>query len=335
MELLKKNPTVDSYKGLIHITSAKIITFNKQRSGIAGRLLIEDYEKRPKNFKPTEEFNQTLSALEKQLAKVFEVVTIFNKRKGFVWLLLTPPVVKAIDLLLQFRKHHNIKASIQEENKFVFPVVSNRIKSLKSIRGDKCVTECVALCGLKRPELLSSRKMRKYTATVIQYMALPENQMSWVTKHLGHSLGVHLQHYRQHETALEITKISKMMFAVDHGCLLKFQNKTLDDITLEDIPLDNFLEEDNGTDDETDELNNLCEQNTEEVQTSDSARRGKRRPLLKATENIPDIPLDKVLEEETGKDDKTDELNNVCEQNTERKKFKPRIQHAGERGGPL
>nr|XP_018897196.1 PREDICTED: uncharacterized protein LOC109030598 [Bemisia tabaci] len=231
----EQNPSKETYRQLIYVCSAKLTTFNKQRSGIAGRLLLSDWKARPKEVHATDEFLQTLSSLEKRLCKVYQVVQVDNKRKGHVWLIVPTTLVKGIEMLVEYRCHEEITKFINPENPFVFPIVDGN--SLNSIRGDKCVTYLLKQTNIKRPELLSARAMRKYTATVIQYLNLPKNQMSWVTKHLGHNLDVHLTYYRQHETALEIAKVSKLLLAIDSGNLVQFKGKNLDDITLDEIPL--------------------------------------------------------------------------------------------------
>ena len=77
--------------------------------------------------------------------------------------------------------------------------------------------------------------MRKYLATVIQVMALPRYQHQWVAQHLGHTEAVHEKFYRQSLDSVEVAKISKLMFLVDHCKMNQVQGMDLDNI-------DTFLE---------------------------------------------------------------------------------------------
>lgn len=79
--------------------------------------------------------------------------------------------------------------------------------------------------------------MRKYLATVIQVMALPKYQLNWVAEHLGHSREVHDKYYKQSLDSVEIAKISKLMFLVDHCKMNAVQGMNLDNV-------DTFLEND-------------------------------------------------------------------------------------------
>jgi len=61
---------------------------------------------------------------------------------------------------------------------------------------------------------------------------LDGTELSWLTRHLGHSRAVHFQYYRGQEQAIELTKIAKLLFAVEKGSMDKFRGRTLDEIDL-------------------------------------------------------------------------------------------------------
>ncbi len=62
-------------------------------------------------------------------------------------------------------------------------------------------------------------------------MDLNENQMQWVTNHLGHNMEVHKIHYRLTKTFIEWGQIAKLLLIQDGG--VAAANRSLEDITFE------------------------------------------------------------------------------------------------------
>ena len=54
-------------------------------------------------------------------------------------------------------------------------------------------------------------------ATVIQIMALSNEELDWVARHLGHDITVHREFYRLQESTLELAKVSKLLIAAEKG----------------------------------------------------------------------------------------------------------------------
>lgn len=69
---------------------------------------------------------------------------------------------------------------------------------------------------------------------------LNAHQIEWVINHLGHTLDVHKQHYRNTSNEIERTQIAKLLLIQDHGLANRFANVALEDIQLEGKWL-NFL----------------------------------------------------------------------------------------------
>ena len=75
-------------------------------------------------------------------------------------------------------------------------------------------------------------------------MNLAEVEMDWLSRHLVHDICVH----RQHESIVELAKISKILFASENGMIHKYKEQTL-----EDIPAENLLSEGDNSDFEPEE----------------------------------------------------------------------------------
>lgn len=74
-------------------------------------------------------------------------------------------------------------------------------------------------------------------ATAVQMMALPKYQLEWVAAHLGHTMDIHKNVYRQQIDSVELSKITKLMFLVDHGKMGDVAGLNLDEV-------DEFLKKD-------------------------------------------------------------------------------------------
>jgi hypothetical protein len=53
------------------------------------------------------------------------------------------------------------------------------------------------MVNVDNAETITCTLVRKYTATVSQLLTLEENQLEWLCNHMGHSIQVHRQFYRQ------------------------------------------------------------------------------------------------------------------------------------------
>lgn len=66
-----------------------------------------------------------------------------------------------------------------------------------------------------------------------QVVNLTENESDWLARHLGHNIRVHRDFYRLQESAVELTKVSRLLLAVDSGKIKQFSGQKLDDITVD------------------------------------------------------------------------------------------------------
>ena len=57
---------------------------------------------------------------------------------------------------------------------------------------------------------------------------MTESELTWVTNHLGHTKDIHKGWYRQEDSTIELTKIAKVLIAIDNGDSRDVQNKKID-----------------------------------------------------------------------------------------------------------
>ncbi|KAF5307229.1 hypothetical protein FQR65_LT18439 [Abscondita terminalis] len=214
------------------VVLCRVILFNKRRSGEAARMTMENFNLRPSwSQQCTEEFKNSLSPLETKLANELTVVNIIGKRNRIVPVLLTEDMKSFIELLIELRP----KGSISPDNPYVF-ARSEASKLNLPVRGSDCLREACRNASLTSAENINGTKLRKYIATVCQVFNLKENECDWLARHLGHDIRVHRDFYRMHESAIELTKVSRLLLAVDRGEVAKFAGKDLNDINIEDLP---------------------------------------------------------------------------------------------------
>lgn len=71
------------------------------------------------------------------------------------------------------------------------------------------------------------------TATLSQVLNLTNTELHQLADFLGHDIRVHRQFYRLPEGTLQLAKISKVLMALEQGCLAEFKGKSLDDISID------------------------------------------------------------------------------------------------------
>ena len=226
IETMKSTPTEENFFNLSKITLCKLIIFNKRRGGEVSRITVRDFIDRSGwQSSKNEDIFASLSNLEKKLSERLALIKVRGKRGRHVPILLTPEAVQAMDLLVQDRKNIGF---IKQENHYFF---AN--KGSKYFRGCDVLHEIIARVELKNPSAITSTNLRKYVATVTQIISLEKEELEWVADHLGHDIEVHREFYRLQESTLEVSKVSKLLLAIDNGCVHELAGKKLSDITMD------------------------------------------------------------------------------------------------------
>ncbi|KAL7846096.1 hypothetical protein AOLI_G00242880 [Acnodon oligacanthus] len=224
-ENLKKAPSPQSYAKLAKTTLARIIVFNRRRAGEVSKMQLKSFQERDKTLLH-EDVAAGLSPFEQKLCSHFCRVEIKGKRGRKVAVLLTPDMVDALTLLVSKRK----ACGVQDANCFLF----SRPSCQSHYRGQDCLRLYAMHCGAQNPEHLRSTHLRKHVATLSQILNLKNSELDQVADFLGHDIRVHREYYRLPEATTQLAKISKLLLAMEKGCLPDLQGKSLDDIEIED-----------------------------------------------------------------------------------------------------
>ena len=164
-----------------------------------------------------------LTEAERHLADRLKVVYITGKRRRKVPILFTGETVAAVSCIVRKREI----GGVCQNNKCVF--ARQFQDSLNHLDGWQTVKSVASKASLAKPELITSTRIRKELATTLQLLDMNEVELTWVSNHLGHSVHVHKQWYRQEESTVELTKVAKVLIAKDDG--VNFLNKRMADIT--------------------------------------------------------------------------------------------------------
>lgn len=132
-------------------------------------------------------------------------------------------------------------------------------------------------------------------------MNLAEVEQDWLARHLGHDIRIHREFYRQHESIIELSKISKILIASENGLTHKYKGKTV-----EDIPAEDLLSADENSDDEQDEQENDEDKDNESSNEKQSLSK-RKRSSPEETKKKPKTDKKYLLPEEDDSDFKPDE----------------------------
>ena len=205
------DPGLESGRKLAEALLSQLIVFNKRRGGEASRMLVKNYRDSVKNFEETNFEGEIFCSLkedEQFMARTHILIWVVGKCGTHVPVLLTLQMKQKIDALLDNR----IKTFIPDDNPYVFglPRCQTHLKSWDVLR---------RFCQEFQTNRITSTGLRKYLATTAQVMDLSDQEVGWLSKHLGHTVQVHRRHYRHHVGTIEVGKITKILHSSQQGTL--------------------------------------------------------------------------------------------------------------------
>ena len=160
--------------------------------------------------------DQLVDPIERKLAERLQITYVEGKKKkqakkALVPILFTAEMVRGIRILV------NERSNIDDSNKSAFAAALKGWDTLQAITKQ--------ISTLQRPQLITPTRMRKHLATVLQLLDLTDGEVS---NHMGHTKDTHLSWNRKEDSTIELTKMAKILTAVDEGKSL--QNKKVDNV---------------------------------------------------------------------------------------------------------
>ena len=143
---------------------------------------------------------------------------------------MTKLLLDAVTLIIRLRKD----VGVHKDNLYVFGALTKDAKT--PLRGTDAMRNILKdVPDLHYPERIRTRELRKLFCTLMQLGELNDEGIQWVADHLGHSVDVHKEFYRLHDSSIELTKVARLLLSVDEGNAKKFNGRRLSEITIEGL----------------------------------------------------------------------------------------------------
>lgn len=225
-DMANKHTNHQCWAEMCKLIIARLLLLNGRRGSEPSKLTIDIWTKAKEGkWVNNEEIESIENKEDKDIAKNLILCYITGKRQRKVPMIIPKEITPSIDMLISKRSYFNISPS----NPYVFAVP----KTLQTYKGWHCLDEISRAAQVKRPDLITSTKLRKTVATSIQHLDMSEAEIRWMADHLGHSMEVHKKHYRLSEGTVEVTKVAKILMACEQGNLQTFRNRKAEEITLQ------------------------------------------------------------------------------------------------------
>ncbi|XP_071339879.1 uncharacterized protein [Trachinotus anak] len=168
---LRDSPSAENYAVLAKVILARTIIFNRRKPGEISTIQIATFMSRKKS-NVLDDMDVSVSDLERTMCGLFSRVDIRGNCGRMVPVLLKPSFVSAMELLVKTRE----SCGVPSENPFLF----GRPSALSAYKGSECIQQYVKECGAENPEALTSRKIRKHYATMLQMLNLDEDEANQI-----------------------------------------------------------------------------------------------------------------------------------------------------------
>ncbi|XP_015111517.1 uncharacterized protein LOC107037467 [Diachasma alloeum] len=118
---------------------------------------------------------------------------------------------------------------VPEDNKYLFA----HHGSQRWVRSDLVIRQFAQKCKIQNPEHMSSNKLRKQIATVMQILNLKPDETDQFAQFMGHTVKTHEEFYKLPQDVYRTAKVSKLLILMDKGEGHKHQGKSLSEIYID------------------------------------------------------------------------------------------------------
>lgn len=161
------------------------IVLNRKRIGDVQYIKLDEYTKNATSVSQEECLN-ILTDSEKELSKHFKRIISIGKGSRSVPILFSKKNQEYIEMMISTRKKTSF---VSQENQFLFAVTG---KSCIWVDGSAVLRKYGKHCEAQNPNTLTSSRLRKQIATVLQILNLRDSEM----EQMGHTKKTHEQFYR-------------------------------------------------------------------------------------------------------------------------------------------
>ncbi|KAJ8936194.1 hypothetical protein NQ318_008491 [Aromia moschata] len=239
----------DAYKTLQQTVYCRIMLLCRKRPGELARLTVDLYNE-GKEAQTYEEFENKIRPSERILMRKFKRVVIKGKRKA-------TPVLFSLDVQEHIQILLDLRSNFTSQND---PYIFSKLISREPFRGYQVLMHHAKMAGLKNPDAIKSRGLRKHLATISQLFSMENEDVEQLATFMGHTLDVHRKEYRLPDDIFQTAKIAKLLLLMESGDAGKYQGKTLDEINLEEDLMNPEKNNETSEEDVSDEEGELLQQ---------------------------------------------------------------------------
>lgn len=176
------------FKNLINASLMLTILFNRKRIGDVQYTKLKTYTDNI-TFINQEECEKALSESEKVLTKHYKRIVTGGKGSKPVAILFPSSLQTYIDFLIKIRSTNDL---IPQNNTYLFGCPG----TMKWTRGDVVIRKFAENANLEYPQQISSNKLRKQIATVMQILNLNKEETEQFAQFMGHTEKTHNEFYK-------------------------------------------------------------------------------------------------------------------------------------------
>ncbi|CAH0558692.1 unnamed protein product [Brassicogethes aeneus] len=223
--ILKQEPNnKKEFKNLVEASLTLTILFNRRRIGDVQYTSLETYTEYNKNTCNQEEFENALSETEKILTKHYKRLVTGGKGSRAIAILFPIKLQDYIELFVNIRINSEI---VPKDNKYLFGCPG----TTKWTRGDVVIRRFAEKAGISNPTQISSNKLRKQIATVMQILNLSNDELDQFAQFMGHTQKTHNEFYKLPQDIYQTAKVSKLLLLMERGAE-DYKGKSLNEINI-------------------------------------------------------------------------------------------------------
>lgn len=187
--VLRQNPTSKKdFKLLVNATLTLTILYNRRRIGDVQYTKLQTYLTYPASHNQ-DEFLSSLSTSEKELTKHYKRIVTGGKGSKPIVILFPFHLQNLVNLIITLRHSTNL---VPASNPYLFA----HPDSDRWARGDVAIRKFAASSDLEHPKHMSSNKLRKQIATVMQILNLSDHESEQFATFMGHTKKTHDEFYK-------------------------------------------------------------------------------------------------------------------------------------------
>lgn len=172
-------------KQLLNAALVLTIMYNRRRIGDVQYTSVSSYFRSYGNLNPAE-FMESLTESERILTRQYKRIITGGKGSRPVCILLPKHIQRYVEQITTYRKMY------EDSNPYLFGFPSSNMW----LRGDVAIRKFAKKAELQHPEAITSNKLRKHIATIMQLISMEKDDIEQFSIFMGHNEKTHDEFYK-------------------------------------------------------------------------------------------------------------------------------------------